>query len=154
MGVISVCFIVWFAICFYFDSTKARIPNALNVAGALAGFVLQVVLNGWSGLFDAVFGFFLGFFVIYLLYQVGALAAGDVKWFAAAGTLLGPQLILLLMMFSVLYAGVLGVIVFIGQNERMKRLKRVFSDKKETSLTRIPFMYAVFPAGITLFLYY
>src|ERR1044071_4415808 len=73
------------------DVRWRRIPNALVVTLALTGFAYSVWQDAWlAGLGRSLAGLSLGFAIWIAFFIVGAIGAGDVKLFAAAGAWLGP----------------------------------------------------------------
>jgi prepilin peptidase CpaA len=72
------------------DAYSRRIPNALVVAGFLAGIALNVWIGGWMGLKESLFGFGLALLIYVPLFIVRAMGGGDVKLMAAAGAIVGP----------------------------------------------------------------
>ncbi|MGR2738945.1 A24 family peptidase [Billgrantia sp. Q4P2] len=83
------CFLlIWSAAAW--DLQQRRIPNALVMAGAAAGLLLQGVLAGSSGVLAASYGLLVGLAVFMPGYLLGFTGAGDAKLMAAVGTFLGP----------------------------------------------------------------
>src|SRR6476620_6600206 len=73
------------------DVRWRRIPNALVLTLAITGFAFSVWLDPWlAGLGRATAGLSLGFGIWLAFFVLGAIGAGDVKLFAAAGAWLGP----------------------------------------------------------------
>ena len=95
------------------DLYARRIPNALTCATAAAGIVLAASGVGTVTLSQALAGFAIGFAVMLPGHVVGATGAGDVKLFAALGTLLGPRGTLLAFFYTAIAGGVLALIVAI-----------------------------------------
>ena len=93
------------------DLRARRIPNALT--GALAAIGLGVA--AWGGgavtLPQALAGLAVGFIVMLPGHVAGATGAGDVKLFAALGTLLGPGGALLAFFYTALAGGALAIAV-------------------------------------------
>ena len=71
------------------DLRTRRIPNWLMLAGLIAGFVLNGLLFGVQGLETAALGMLIGFGIYLVLYLLHAMGAGDVKFMAAVGSLVG-----------------------------------------------------------------
>ncbi len=75
----------------YCDVRRHRIPNALNVAGLIAGLTLQSVAGGLSGLTAGLLGVGVGLACFAPLYLLRGMGAGDVKLLAVVGAILGPM---------------------------------------------------------------
>jgi prepilin peptidase CpaA len=93
------------------DIRRRRIPNVVCLATAAAGLTLSTV--GISGITvgSALAGLAFGFLMMLPGHVFGAMGAGDVKLFAAAGTLLGSGRIVTAFMFVAIAGGILAVIV-------------------------------------------
>jgi prepilin peptidase CpaA len=93
------------------DLYARRIPNKLTFATALVGIAIAVTGVGPLTVTEAAFGFVIGLVLMLPGYIVGATGAGDVKLFAALGTLLGPSGVLLAFLYTALAGGALAIIV-------------------------------------------
>lgn len=93
------------------DVAQRRIPNPVSGALAAAGVVLAV--TGLSGVTvgSSLLGFVLGFALMLPGHLFGALGAGDVKLFAAAGAVLGAARLPHAFVFVALAGGVSAVVV-------------------------------------------
>ena len=102
------------------DIRHRRIPNVVCVATAIAGLTLATV--GISGITvtSALAGLAYGFLMMLPGHVFRATGAGDVKLFAAAGTLLGSGRIVRAFLFVAIAGGVLAVVIAI----RRGRLRR------------------------------
>lgn len=156
---------VFLAAVFYKDVKDHIIPNLLSVGGTLFGLIYHLSLYQWNGLKYSGIGLLVGFFSVYGLYLLGALGAGDVKLFGAIGALMGIKITLYSLMYSIIYAGAIGIIILVFRREfRMRigniirllfqffifkqQIKEMIALKAGDSL-RFPFMYAVLPGVIT-----
>jgi len=76
-----------------YDMRYRRIPNWLNVIGAVLGLAINawLIADGrpWPGLIFSLKGLAMGFGVYFVLYALRAMGAGDVKLMAAVGALVG-----------------------------------------------------------------
>jgi prepilin peptidase CpaA len=146
---------------FYTDHRKGKIPNVLSAGGLLAGVLLQYGMHGPEALLESVIGMAAGFFPLLLLYLFGALGAGDVKLFAAIGSIMGSAYVLDCMMYSILFAGIIGLFILAAKKILFRRLYPIFvrlvlflrfKDPRQLlelhsqEMLRFPFMYAVLPA--------
>jgi len=75
----------------WIDSRTHRIPNPLVMATLVAACVVQVGFNGAAGIIAALVGAMIGLLFLLPLHLKGAMGAGDVKFMAALGALLGPR---------------------------------------------------------------
>lgn len=104
------------------DLARRRIPNAISVTTAAAGVTLAVA--GVSGLTlgSSLLGFVAGAALMLPGHVFGGTGAGDVKLFAAAGTLLGAAQTFEAFFFMAIAGGVLAVVVAAARG----RLSRTF----------------------------
>ena len=93
------------------DLRTRRIPNVLTGATALAGLAIAAFGLGPITLWQALAGLAVGFIVMLPGHVVGATGAGDVKLFAALGTLLGAGGTLLAFFYTALAGGALALAV-------------------------------------------
>ena len=102
------------------DIRQRRIPNVVCVTTAAAGLVLATVGVNSITVTSALAGLAFGFLMMLPGHVFGATGAGDVKLFAAAGTLLGTGRILPAFLFVAIAGGGLAVLVAI-QRGRLQR---------------------------------
>jgi prepilin peptidase CpaA len=108
----------------FWDLRTRRLPNWLVLAGLIAGFVLNGVLYGLEGLALAGIGMLTGFGVYFLLYLLRAMGAGDVKFMAAVGSLVGWRWWFHIFLASVIVGAIAGVILAMSKG----RLRRTFGN--------------------------
>jgi len=106
------------------DLKSRRIPNALSLAIALMG--LTLAASGMTGITvkASVLGCGLGLLMMLPGHVLGATGAGDVKLFAAAGTVLGSGRMLEAFLFVTMAGGIFAVAVAL---QRGRLLKTVLS---------------------------
>ena len=147
------------------DLRSHCIPNWLTLSGATLGFLLQIFSGGSEGFGTAILGLTLGFVPFFVLYMFGALGAGDVKLFAAIGSIAGGVFVINCALYSILFAGIIGVGIYVHQRLLFSKVSLIFfsicsfiTSKDFTELQmiphkemlRFPFMYAVAPATLTM----
>jgi prepilin peptidase CpaA len=93
------------------DIRVRRIPNALTAT--LAGLGVGLAASGASGisLGASIAGFVLGLALMMPGHVLGATGAGDVKFMAAVGSIVGPALVVKAFLFTALAGGVLAIAV-------------------------------------------
>ena len=94
----------------YHDVRYRRIPNPFVLATLISGLTLNFALGGWQGGLNSIGGCVLAFIFMFLLHVFGAMGAGDVKLFAAIGSVIGAHLVLPTFVVVVLIGGVLALI--------------------------------------------
>ena len=94
----------------YHDVRYRRIPNAFVLATLISGLTLNFIMGGLQGGLNSIGGCVLAFILMFMLHVFGAMGAGDVKLFAAIGSVLGAQLVLPTFVVVVLTGGVLALV--------------------------------------------
>jgi prepilin peptidase CpaA len=165
---LTILLAVFILAAFISDARTSLIPNTLTVGAAVAGLFYHIAFDGWNEILDSVIGLFVGFFILLVLYMFGALGAGDVKLFAAVGALMGTFFVWQSIMYSLIYAGVIGILLLLIRKKLIPTGKRMavwllsivvfkdyltFKKMKEQELLQFPFMYAVLPGVFTAWYY-
>ncbi len=97
------------AVITYYDVRYRRIPNAFVLAALVSGLFINTLLGGASGAVESLAGCALAFALMLALHIFGAMGAGDVKLFAAVGSVIGAGLVLPTFFVVALTGGALGV---------------------------------------------
>ena len=93
----------------YHDMRYRRIPNAFVLTTVISGVAINAIFAGWPGVITSVKGCGLAFVLMFMLHIFGAMGAGDVKLFAAIGSVVGASLVLPTFLVVILTGGVLAV---------------------------------------------
>lgn len=155
------CFIMLGA-AFVTDIKSMKIPNWITISGLVTGIVAHLLQNGWSGGWFSLQGAGAGFGLMLLMYWCGAVGGGDVKLFAGIGAWTGTLLTLQILFYSVMAAGLIGLVVLLFRREAFSRIRALFARIISAlmlrsiaplriagkSQLRIPFMLAVLPGAI------
>ncbi|NKI67941.1 prepilin peptidase [Collimonas pratensis] len=118
-------FLLFCAAIFMYDHLFRRVPNRLLLMAIAVqlGWLASSGngLNGvtWIGAFS---GFAVGLIFFLPLYALRAMAAGDVKFFAVLGLLLGPAALLPVFLIGSMFAGVHAVVIYISRMGLAPRL--------------------------------
>lgn len=139
-----------------------RIPNKLCAAAFVLALLYGGIASGGHGLSAALIGAVAGFAPMLAMYAARGIGAGDVKLFGALGAWLGTQQVLNVMLYSILYAGAIGILLMAacrmwGWPERLlnrERFTNELPEKQRRRPVRFPFMLAVAPAAITCWYMY
>ena len=159
---------IFLCIAFYYDAREHRIPNWLNVSGTIVGIVYHLIVGQLNGFLYSIMGAVVGGVILLILYIFKAIGAGDVKLFVAIGALSGTLFTLYSIMYSIVYAGLIGLVIllftktlFINMTLVLLHMKESFQKRSLTPLeefkqhvsNRFPFVYAVVPGVATTFYY-
>jgi prepilin peptidase CpaA len=97
------------------DYRRHRVPNWLNGALLLTGLVAQAFFAGLPGLQRALCGVFIGTAPLFVLWMMKGMGAGDVKFMAALGAWLGPQMTLHALVVGGLVGGAMAMVMLVVQ---------------------------------------
>ncbi|WP_219838690.1 prepilin peptidase [Paenibacillus sp. R14(2021)] len=159
-GILAVLFI---GTALVSDIRSMIISNKLNIAFFASGIIVHAAMSGLTGGVGALLGAAAGMFPLLLLYLLKGIGAGDVKFFAALGAVIGVGPVLQILMYAILYGGVFGLVMLLINRSFSRRflfgaMSIVIAESKvqawETSFAnkkalRFPFMIAVVPGALT-----
>jgi prepilin peptidase CpaA len=109
------------------DLKTRRVPNALTFGTAAVGLALAAAHATPISLTTALLGGVVGLAAMLPGHVFGRTGAGDVKLFAAEGTLLGPTGILVAFVYTALAGGVLAIAVAVRRRRLNATLERAAS---------------------------
>ena len=101
---------VFLVLAVYFDIRTYKIPNALTVTGMAAGIIYRLYGLGPPGLFTAVTDLIAGMMILFPLYLIGCLGAGDIKLLMVISTFLGWKVTLIVSFYSLVIGAVIGLL--------------------------------------------
>ena len=99
----------------YTDLTQTRISNRLIVLGLIIAFFFRLVSEGFSGVFFYVVNIFIPVIFLFLLFQMRALGAGDIKLFSMLGAFISTEQLLKLMVLAFCVGALLGICIIVYQ---------------------------------------
>ncbi len=109
----------------WLDLRSRRIPNWLTVTGLLTGMCAHVWIAGWHGVLLPLEGAALALALLLPLVLMRALGAGDWKLMGAAGSLVGPGMLLFVLLASFLIAAFMGIIRMMREHRVMITLRNM-----------------------------
>jgi Flp pilus assembly protein protease CpaA len=110
---------------FLWDVRKKLLPNRLVAISACAAGVLHLWQGGWSGLAICAVGAVAGVAITIPLWAIGAIGAGDAKWFFAAGAWVGGANAGTILLFAV-FISALAAALRLVISERFRRRWQAF----------------------------
>ena len=108
---LSVIFLVLLAAAT--DLASRKIPNLLVVAGLMLALVLRLQTGDFFSLATWLTGMLTGFVVLFPLYLMRGMAAGDVKLMAMVGSFVGPLMALQICFATFLIGGLMGLAIVV-----------------------------------------
>lgn len=109
----------------YHDMRYRRIPNAFVLATLMSGVLVNATFGGLAGALTSLKGCALAFVLMFMLHIFGAMGAGDVKLFAAIGSVIGASLVFPTFLIVMLTGGALAVCSMIRAKAVRTTLHRV-----------------------------
>ena len=113
------------AVITYFDVRYRRIPNLFVLATLISGLIINFMTGGLAGLAASAGGCLLAFGLMFILHVFGAMGAGDVKLFAAVGSVFGTQLVVPTFLVVLLTGGALALYTIVRNGTALATLTRV-----------------------------
>jgi len=95
------------------DVWKFKVYNTLTLPLLVSGLIYHTIIGGSQGLASSVTGLLCGFAILFFLYLLGGMGAGDVKLMAAIGAWMGMPLTYYIFVASSLAAGVYAIILLV-----------------------------------------
>lgn len=117
------------------DFRRMKISNRLITSGLIWGFVLRFVGEGSTGIVHFLVNISIPVILLFLLFQLRALGAGDIKLFSVVGGFVATDQLFLVIAAAFLAGGVIGAV-------KLLYLKAV-TGRFGTGKTLIHFSFAI-----------
>ena len=104
------------------DITSGRISNRLICLGIGTGFLFRIWESGPKGLILSVIQIIIPVIVLFLLFLMRALGAGDIKLFSMIGSIWSLKVLCFCMFFSFLAGAVFSLLKLLHQKNLLARL--------------------------------
>lgn len=108
----------------WLDWRSRRIPNWLTVSGLIVGLAANTIASGWRGTKLGLEGAGLGLLLLLPFVLARGLGAGDWKLMGALGAFLGPRNTLLVLLETILIAGLMAIVEMV----RKRRVKETLAN--------------------------
>ena len=110
----------------WLDWQSRRIPNWLTVPALLIGLILSAVLGRWPWAKQSLEGAGICLGVLLPFVLMRGLGAGDWKFMGALGAFLGPQRAIVVLIGTILIAGVMSAVEIVRQGKVRETLYNIF----------------------------
>lgn len=104
-----------------FDAKNYKIPNQLICLGYVLGIMSCIFSYGISGIRIFVLNAIWPIVLLYLLFSIGAIGAGDIKLFSVMSSMVGATVINKTILYSIFLAGGAAILLCIKEHEIIKR---------------------------------
>lgn len=118
------------------DIKTYKIKNKLVFTFMTMGIAINTMIGGLEGLKFSLLGLATPIFVLFILYVLRMLGAGDIKLFAAIGSIMGLQFVTSSMIYSFISGGAIGVIVILSRKNAFERFKYLWLYLKNIFLSK------------------
>ena len=109
------------------DCVYDKIFNGWIVLGIFIGLFFRILENGWSAAYHAGAIMLLSFCLLYPIYKIGALGAGDVKLFLMTGSFVSLEYQLYFMGISFAVGALFSIGKMISEENFKERMQYLFS---------------------------
>lgn len=113
------------------DLSYHRIPNRYLLIIWPCGLIYRVSLDGLSGLSNGILLSIIPIVMLYFLFQMKALGAGDIKLFSAVGVYLGYQELFFWIMTSFICGALIGCVLLVRRKIMIRQIHYFFNYVKE-----------------------
>ncbi len=151
IGMINAVLFILFISAIITDLKSRSIYNAQTYTGIVLGLLLGFSATGWNGLMMSFTGCLVGFFLLFFIYILGGIGAGDVKLLAAIGALKGTEFVLWTMFYTALVGGIMALSIIIWQGTFRQTIKSCFQIIRHPVQTgKEPEKHQYLPYGVAI----
>jgi len=104
-----------------------KVYNAIVLPALLLGLGLNLMYHGTAGLAWSLLGAAAGFAFLFPAYLLGGVGAGDVKFLAACGALVGLKFLAWGTLYGAVIGGIYSIILLVVNRKALQTLKEVFT---------------------------
>lgn len=164
----NIVLVLFLSFCAYLcDRRSGIIPNALIMMGYAAGFIYAICEKGPPGIIGAIISAVWPILLLFVLFRIRALGAGDIKLFSVISIFLNYKEMLAVIYLSFVAGAIVGIIRLMRTGQTLAHLKnfqsyliRVAYEKKlysyETVNTKIGILHfagCIFASVLMLYLW-
>lgn len=117
------------------DWKTFSIKNQLIFTFIIAGILTNFYYSGPNGVLSSILGAVLPILLLFALYALRMLGAGDIKLFSAVGAVMGVKFVLYCIACSFLSGGIIAIFIIIVRKNAKQRLIHLFTYLKLCFLT-------------------
>lgn len=125
MTINAVIAMIFMVIAVIQDYKYYKIRNIAIIIFSVSGIFIAFLHIGDVGILSSILGLFIPL-VLYPLFCMRMLGAGDIKALSALGAIMGLSAIVYIMIYSIIAGGIIALIFLIIRRNGVERVKRLF----------------------------
>ena len=108
-----------------YDIHEYKIRNYIPFTFILLGIIYHLVFEDAANFYGGLLGLSIPFILLFPLYSLKMLGAGDIKLLCSIGVLLGPSDILTSIFYSFFFGGILALLIMACRKNLISRLRKL-----------------------------
>ncbi|MFZ5645878.1 MAG: A24 family peptidase [Bacillota bacterium] len=116
----------------YYDIKENKIKNIFTLPAAIAGIAVNAYENGFEGIIFSIKGWIVPIACLVFFYLINVMGAGDIKFFASIGSIMGLSFAGYSFVYSVYIGGIICIIILVRKGILISRIKYLFNYLKYT----------------------
>ena len=125
--IIDALFLIFAVLSSLTDMMYRKIFNSLTFPAMILGLTFNWIYYGPAGLKLSILGLLAGFAVSFVIYLLGGIGAGDVKFLAAMGSITGTKFMLEGAFYGVIIAAIYSIFILIQGKRLISTFKEIFT---------------------------
>lgn len=117
------------------DLKTAKIPNFIIVSGYVTGFCYQAVCHGYAGVWEGILGALFPIVVLFPVFYIRGLGAGDLKLLSVAGCFFTLQKSIDCLIITIFFGAILSVVKMLYQHNFTERIQYLISYVRDVYTT-------------------
>ncbi len=142
MFIQSVEIIILLLLSFISDYKTLKIKNHITLSFTALGIITGIMQKGLEGLALSILGWCLPVLLLFVLYALKMLGAGDVKMFGAIGSIAGYGFAMHSILYSFIFGGLAGIGLLIVRKNAGERFRYFGTYMKSCFLVQKPMEYS------------
>lgn len=119
----NIVLLIVLTICVITDLKSRKIYNIVIFPTLALAFLINTLLDGWTGLGFSLLGFTLGLAILIIPFLLGGMGAGDVKLLALVGALQGAEFVFTAAVYMALIGSVMALAIVLFKDGFRERLR-------------------------------
>ncbi|MCX7710827.1 MAG: A24 family peptidase [Clostridia bacterium] len=108
------------------DTKDFKVRNSITFSAAFVGIITCFIVEGPNGLFQSIQGMMIPLALLFTLYLLRMLGAGDIKLFGAIGAIMGTGFVLNAITCSFLFGGTLSIAIIAMRKNGKQRFIHLY----------------------------